>query len=109
MKNIAIEHFNPTHFQYLVLFDLDVNRKRGVFKKKQFRVKRNFNADEFISDSLVKIETEGRNNCTCSEENRLIIECTCCFVKLSKETMKDSYDDMCPITEKIIKVVDHAP
>ena len=33
-----------------MLFDLDVNRKRGVFTKRALRIKRNFIADEFISD-----------------------------------------------------------
>lgn len=109
VKNIVVEHLNPAHFHYLVLFDIDVRKKDGVFMKKNFRVKRNFNADTFIHESVRKIDNESSGECVCPGKIAKINECVSCYVTLFRKTFKENYDIMCPTIEKVIKVVEHAP
>ena len=106
VRNLEVEpdcSISPTH--RMVIYELDIKKPDAVFKNIIFRPKNNLDPEKLI-DSCVMILENTMMSCECdgSSQNANTNECTNCLTRAYKDTFNSRYDEICPITEKIIRL-----
>ena len=95
---------SPVHM--LVTFIIPYKKEKKQLRKITFRRKSNFVPEDLIRRATLQI-SEGKY-LTC-EHGLEVMKCAACLPLLYNNTVKDSYNETCPIIEKEIIVKDHAP
>lgn len=95
---------SPVH--KLITFTMPFVSKRRLSKTITYRSKRNFESQLLITE--IKDELLVRKQDICAH-TRQTAECTTCFTSLYNNIARVKYENMCPVLEKQIVIVDSAP
>ena len=96
---------SPVH--KLVTFKIPFISESRISKVINYRLKRNFEPELLITSITSEIILKKYENCEHNHERKE--ECILCFSGLYNDIAREKYDEMCPILEKEIVVVDNAP
>lgn len=96
---------SPVH--KLVTFKIPLNNEQRMTKKITYRSKRNFISNSLIT-SIADAFVSGKDE-ICNHGFERKGECTTCLTGLYTDNAKEKFEEMCPILEKEIVIVDSAP
>ena len=96
---------SPVH--KLVTFRASLNKESILKKKISIRLRNNFQPEVFISS--VSQRLAHRKSEQCSHGLVKYENCANCFTKLFNDSVREKYNEVCPMVEKEIIIRDHAP
>ena len=117
LKNLEVEPnctISPVH--KLITFDITMEKPNITKKEIIYREKKNFNAGNFIEESIKEIE-DLNISCECNDavgppgnENDFSRSDSClnCYTEKCKHVLALNYDKRCPEIKKIITIRDNA-
>ena len=117
VKNIEVEpqcSISPMH--KLIKFDTNIERSNITRKEIIYREKKNFNAVDFITESVSEVENSDFS-CGCGDavglsgnDNDIARnnECSNCYTEKYRNVFSSNYNKRCPKIQKNIKIRDSA-
>ena len=110
-KNLQVEFDDPAVHK-LVTCELNLMINKKIKRTISFRDKSNLQPDLLISVSSRKLDSRRLESCECDHRrppppNKA--DCSTCLASIYNETLRSSYEDMCPMRNKEIIIRDRAP
>ena len=96
-------------FHKLITFELNLMINKKIKKTITFRNKANLQPDLLISVASSTLDSRRLESCVCNQERDRKADCCNCLADIYNQTLKSSYESMCPMRDKEIIIRDRAP